>query len=62
MARVLSLDPQNPGALFYLGQAAVEAGDPAAARTHWQRLLTQLPADGPNRAQIQQMIDQLPAQ
>ncbi len=61
MSRVLALDPENPGALFYLGQAAVEAGDPAAARTHWQRLLAQIPADAPQRAQIQQLIDQLPA-
>ena len=61
MARVLTLDPEHPSALFYLGQAAVETGDLAAARTHWQRLLTQIPAGAPERAQIQQMIDQLPA-
>jgi cytochrome c-type biogenesis protein CcmH len=60
MALVLGLDPDNPGALFYLGQAAAEGGDPAAARTHWQRLLTQIPAQAPERAQIQRMIDQLP--
>ena len=60
MRRVLALDPQNPLALFYLGQAAAQAGDAAAARAHWQLLLAQVPADAPERAQIQRLLDQLP--
>jgi cytochrome c-type biogenesis protein CcmH len=60
MRRVLALDPQNPAALFYVGQAAAQAGDAAAARAHWQRLIAQVPPDAPERAQIQRMIDQLP--
>lgn len=60
MRRVLALDPRNPLALFYLGQAAAQAGDTAAARQHWQLLLAQVPPDAPERAQIQRLIDQLP--
>jgi cytochrome c-type biogenesis protein CcmH len=60
MRRVLALDPQNPLALFYLGQVAAAAGDAATARTHWQRLLAQVPASAPERAQIQRLLDQLP--
>ena len=60
MRRVLALDPQNPAALFHLGQAAAQAGDAAAARAHWQRLIAQVPADAPERAQIQHLLDQLP--
>lgn len=60
MRRVLALDPQNPMALFHLGQAAAQAGDAAAARQHWQLLLAQVPADAPERAQIQRLLDQLP--
>ena len=60
MRRVLALDPQNPMALFHLGQAAVQAGDAAAARAHWQLLLAQVPASAPERAQIQRLLDQLP--
>ena len=62
MRRVLELDPQNPAALFHLGQAAAQAGDAAAARAHWQQLLAQVPPDAPERAQIQRLIDQLPAE
>jgi cytochrome c-type biogenesis protein CcmH len=60
LRRVLVLDPQNPAALFHLGQAAAQAGDAAAARAHWQRLIAQVPADAPERAQIQRLLDQLP--
>jgi cytochrome c-type biogenesis protein CcmH len=60
MRRVLALDPQNPLALFYLGQAAAQAGDAATARAHWQLLLAQVPASAPERAQIQRLLDQLP--
>ena len=61
MRRVLELDPHNPAALFHLGQAAAEAGDAAAAREHWQRLIAQVPADAPEHAQLQRLIDQLPS-
>jgi cytochrome c-type biogenesis protein CcmH len=60
MHRIVALDPDNPGALFYLGQIAAAQGDAAAARAHWQRLLDQVPPDAPERADIQRLIDELP--
>jgi cytochrome c-type biogenesis protein CcmH len=60
LRRVLALDPDNPVALFHLGQAAAQGGDAAAARAHWQRLLAQVPADAPQRAQLQRLLDRLP--
>ena len=41
-ARILALDPDDEPALWFVGLAAAERGDPATARTHWQRLLALL--------------------
>ena len=41
-ARILALDPDDQPALWFVGLAAAERGDPATARTHWQRLLALL--------------------
>jgi cytochrome c-type biogenesis protein CcmH len=57
--RVAALDADNPEALYFLGQAAAEQGDPERARTYWQRLLARIPKDAPERAQLQKLIDQL---
>jgi cytochrome c-type biogenesis protein CcmH len=62
MRRVHELDPDHPDALFYLGRAAAEGGDPGAASRYWQALLAQLPAGSAERAQLQRLIDQLPAE
>ncbi len=59
--RVAELDADNPEALYFLGQAAAEQGDPERARTLWQRLLAKMPADAPQRAELQKLIDQLGA-
>jgi cytochrome c-type biogenesis protein CcmH len=59
--RVAELDADNPEALYFLGQAAAEQGDPERARSYWQRLLTRIPKDAPERAQLQKLIDQLGA-
>ena len=37
----------NVKALALAGSAAMQRGDAAAARVHWERLLTLLPADSP---------------
>ena len=37
--RILALDPQDGAALWFVGLAAVERGDAATARSHWERLL-----------------------
>ena len=55
--QLLEVDPANGSALWVLGQAAQLAGRPQEARDYWQRLLDQLPAQAPLRAQVQRAID-----
>jgi cytochrome c-type biogenesis protein CcmH len=57
--RIAELDEGNPQALFVLGRAAAEVGEDARARELWQRLLDRMPADAPQRAQLQGLLDQL---
>lgn len=59
MARVLTLAPDNAQALYYLGQQAANDGDKARARELWGRLLTQIPADAPQRPELQRRLDAL---
>ena len=59
LERVVELDADNPQALFWLGRAAAEQGDVTRARALWQRLLAQIPAAAPQRAQLQSLIDEL---
>lgn len=58
---VLKIDPDNPQALWYLGQQAVDAGQAARARDLWGRLLTRLPPDSPDRAELERRLAALPA-
>lgn len=57
---ILAIEPENPEALYFAGLGAVVEGDFAAARTHWTRLLDALPADSPNRQDLEQQIRDLP--
>lgn len=59
VSRVLAREPDNRLALYYAGLAAVAAGQPAEARQHWQKLLATIPADAPQRAELQRQIDAL---
>lgn len=59
MARVLDLAPDNPQALYYLGQQAANEGKTERARDLWARLLKQLPADAPQRPELQRRMDSL---
>jgi cytochrome c-type biogenesis protein CcmH len=59
LERVLTLDANQPQALFHLGQAAAERGDTATAAGHWQRLLDQLPADTAEHAEVRALLDGL---
>ena len=59
--RIAALDAGNPQALFLLGRAAAEAGEVAKARELWQGLLDAMPANAPQRAQLQTLLDQLDA-
>jgi cytochrome c-type biogenesis protein CcmH len=43
----LKLDPKNPPAQYYLGQAKAERGDKQGALTLWQNLMAQVPANAP---------------
>ncbi len=61
LQRLAALDADDPEALYFLGRAAAEQGDPERARTYWQRLLAKMPAAAPQRAELQKMIDQLGA-
>lgn len=59
MAHVLDLAPDNPQALYYLGQQAANEGKKDRARELWGRLMKQLPADAPQRPEMQRRLDAL---
>jgi cytochrome c-type biogenesis protein CcmH len=59
LKKVLALDENNPAALFHLGRAAAVRGDASGAVQLWQRLLAQLPANSPERAALQQLMENL---
>ena len=53
---VLAGQPQNEAALWYVGLAEAEAGHDDAARELWTRLLSRLPADSPDRQEVEQRL------
>lgn len=59
MRTVLRLDADNPQALYYLGEQAAAEGQTGTARDLFTRLLTQLPADAPIRADLQKRLEAL---
>lgn len=59
MEKVLALQPQNPQALYYLGQQAANQGDVTKARDYWQKLVNSLPANAPERPELQRRLDAL---
>ena len=61
LQQILELDSDNPVALFHLGRAAAARGDMTAAVRHWRRLLAQMPADAPVRAELERLIENLEA-
>ncbi len=62
IAQALKLDPSNGKALYLAGFAALEAGKPQLAVAHWEKLLKQIPADGPGAAMLQEKLAQLKQQ
>jgi len=58
LRRVLELAPDNADALWFLGNAEAKAGNNDEARELLQRLLAQIPEDGPNREFVKQQIEQ----
>jgi cytochrome c-type biogenesis protein CcmH len=59
LRRVLELAPDNPEALWILGNAEADGGNKAKARELLERLLAQIPEGSPDRDFIKQRIDQL---
>jgi cytochrome c-type biogenesis protein CcmH len=59
LQEVLALEADNPVALFHLGRAAAARGDAAAAARHWKRLVAQMPADAPARAELERLLEDL---
>lgn len=60
--RALERDPEQGAARYYLGRAALERGELAAAREHWGALLALLPANDPRRRELEQVLDAAAAQ
>jgi cytochrome c-type biogenesis protein CcmH len=59
LRQVLAMDPENTTALYYLGAAEASAGHAAEARQYWQKLLAKMPADQPERADLEKRIGAL---
>lgn len=57
LKRVTALDPNNPGAMWYLGWRAAQDGDFATAREDWQRLLAALPENGDEHKTVAAALD-----
>lgn len=60
-AVILTHQPDNPNALYFVGRAAAESGDAARARDLWGRLLQRIPPDEPAHASLRQQLEALPA-
>jgi cytochrome c-type biogenesis protein CcmH len=56
----LAIEPDNTAALYYAGLGAALDGQTGEARRLWGRLLDTLPADSPQRPDIEQQIRDLP--
>ncbi|QAY97417.1 c-type cytochrome biogenesis protein CcmI [Methylovirgula ligni] len=57
--KALAVDPGAPKALFFLGLAAQQENDRATARSYWQKLLAEAPANAPWRADLLARLAQL---
>jgi cytochrome c-type biogenesis protein CcmH len=57
---VLAIDPDNTAALYYVGAAEAAAGHSAEAKRDWQKVIAKMPADQPERADLQKRMDSLP--
>jgi cytochrome c-type biogenesis protein CcmH len=56
---VLSMQPDNPQALYFLGMDAARTSNAAEAAQLWGRLLTRLQPGSPEHAEVQSRIDAL---
>lgn len=60
--RLLSLDPANPDALWFMGMSAYNKSDTKQAVHFWERLTKVLPSDNPTLAEVQKAIARVKAQ
>jgi cytochrome c-type biogenesis protein CcmH len=58
IGKLKSLDPDDPMALYFEGEAARAAGDATTAVARWRRLLEVLPPDAPVRSAVEKLIDE----
>ncbi len=59
MRDVLAIDPDVPDALYFVGLAESEAGHTEKAKALWSILIKKIPAESPDRAELQRQIDGL---
>ncbi len=57
--RILALDPDHAGALWFTGLARKQAGDPAGARERWTRLLALLDPKSREHGEVKKSLDAL---
>jgi len=57
--RARAIDPQHPGAEYFLGFAYLQSGEIVAARNVWQGLLQRSPVDAPWREGLQTEVARL---
>ncbi len=62
LRRAASLAPKNPEIQWYLGLIAADQNEIAAARGYWQKALSLLAPDDPNRQTVEEALQSLPAQ
>ena len=60
LQQVLDLEPDNPEALYQLGEAARRRGDATSAGLYWERLLRQLPPGTREHDWLHGRIESLP--
>jgi cytochrome c-type biogenesis protein CcmH len=59
MEKLYALDPTSLRALWFLGVKALQDGEPAEARGHWETLLAQLDEGSEEYALIEQRLQDL---
>jgi cytochrome c-type biogenesis protein CcmH len=61
-SRLLRLDPNNPDALWFMGLASHQRGNPRDALRLWTRLAQVLPKDDPAQAELAKVIERTRAE
>ncbi len=57
--RLRALDPEHPLGLYFAGMIAAADGDKAGAAALWRRVLDKMPAEAPQRADLERQIEAL---